>query len=426
MPMTATKRKDSRGRNLKAGESQRPDGLYRYRYVDATGKRRDVYSRRLIPSDRLPSGCKFDLSLREKEQQIHQELEQNYADPQEPVTTLNDLFDLYISTKPYLKGSTRTNYLYMYNRYVRNTLGKNRIQDIRYSAVFGFYCSLIDQHGLKPNTVEIIHCVLHPTFRLAVRDEYIRRNPSDEIVGEIKKAYSWETPKRRALTIPEQEAFIRFLTASPVYRCWLPLMTVFLGTGCRAGEVIGLTWKDCDFEKGIISINHSMIYRHFAGEENMCFHVSKPKTRAGIRQIPMLSEVRKALVTEYNRQMAEGFCQVEVDGYSGFVFQNQRGDLLSDHCINRAIKRICKAYNKEESERAVLEQREPLLLPPFTAHSLRHTFCTRFCENETNLKVIQEIMGHADIETTLNVYAEATMEKKQESFVNLEGKIKIG
>lgn len=52
-------------------------------------------------------------------------------------------------------------------------------------------------------------------------------------------------------------------------------------------------------------------------------------------------------------------------------------------------------------------------------------FCTRFCENETNLKVIQDIMGHADITTTMNIYAEATKEKKQQAMANLNGKIKI-
>ena len=71
------------------------------------------------------------------------------------------------------------------------------------------------------------------------------------------------------------------------------------------------------------------------------------------------------------------------------------------------------------------EAREPDLLPHFSVHNLRHTFCTRFCENETNLKVIQEIMGHADISTTMNIYNEATKEKKKESFASLEGKIKI-
>ena len=98
---------------------------------------------------------------------------------------------------------------------------------------------------------------------------------------------------------------------------------------------------------------------------------------------------------------------------------------MSSYGINRAIDRICRDYNAEEAERAKAENKEPELLPHISVHTLRHTFCTRFCENETNLKIIQEIMGHADISTTMNVYNEATREKKMESFANLEGKIKI-
>ena len=81
---------------------------------------------------------------------------------------------------------------------------------------------------------------------------------------------------------------------------------------------------------------------------------------------------------------------------------------------------------KEKSRKSpAAEGREPMLIRHFTAHNLRHTFCTRFCENETNLKVIQEIMGHADITTTMNIYAEATEATKRKAFANLEGKIKI-
>ncbi|MDY4029377.1 MAG: tyrosine-type recombinase/integrase, partial [Butyrivibrio crossotus] len=54
-----------------------------------------------------------------------------------------------------------------------------------------------------------------------------------------------------------------------------------------------------------------------------------------------------------------------------------------------------------------------------------HTFCTRLCENESNLKIIQSIMGHADISTTMNIYAEATQEKKQEVIAKLDNKIVI-
>lgn len=83
------------------------------------------------------------------------------------------------------------------------------------------------------------------------------------------------------------------------------------------------------------------------------------------------------------------------------------------------------AYTKMKRCWPIKRGGNPVLIRHFSAHNLRHTFCTRFCENERNIKVIQEIMGHADIETTMNIYAEATKEKKKESFSNLEGKIKI-
>ena len=87
--------------------------------------------------------------------------------------------------------------------------------------------------------------------------------------------------------------------------------------------------------------------------------------------------------------------------------------------VNTAIKRIAHSYNREEALRARKDKREPVYLPDFSCHHLRHTFCTRLCENETNLKVIQSIMGHRNIETTMDVYAEATDRKKKETFEKL-------
>ena len=92
---------------------------------------------------------------------------------------------------------------------------------------------------------------------------------------------------------------------------------------------------------------------------------------------------------------------------------------------NNAIHRATKAYNDKEEADAKKEDRDPLLLPDFSAHHLRHTFCTRLCENETNLKVIMSIMGHADISTTMDIYAECSKEKKKEVMTNLEGRIII-
>ena len=91
--------------------------------------------------------------------------------------------------------------------------------------------------------------------------------------------------------------------------------------------------------------------------------------------------------------------------------------------VNRAIKRISDSYNADEILNAKKEGREPLILPDFSCHHLRHTFATRLCEAESNLKVIQSVMGHKNIETTMDIYAEATDRKKQESFNVLADKL---
>jgi len=423
--MASTKRTDNRGRILKDGETQRPDGTYRFTYTDAEGNRHDVYSKRLVPTDKLPPGCKEDLCLREKERKIIRDLEDGIKAPVENKATLNDLFELYMADKPELKESTRANYLYMYRKYIQNDLGTKKISSIKYSDVKAFYNSLIMKKGFKPNSMEIIHTIIHPVFTLAVRDGYIRINPAAGAMKEIKKKHNWEKPKRHALTIEEQETFIDYMFSHKVYNHWLPLFTVLLGTGCRIGEICGLRWEDCDFERGIISINHNMVYRKFEGEAKATHHIVTTKTEAGERIIPMLSAVREALETEFERQKIIGFNETIVDGYTGFVFQNRYGDPISAGSVDKAILRIYTDYNEDEIVNADKEGREPFLIRHFSVHNLRHTFCTRFCENETNIKVIQEIMGHADIETTMNIYAEATERKKKDSFENLEGKIKI-
>lgn len=171
-------------------------------------------------------------------------------------------------------------------------------------------------------------------------------------------------------------------------------------------------------------INHNLVYR--VQEDGTCTnHVNSPKTKAGIRIIPMLDEVFDAFLEEYQYQKVIGFCTDEIDGYSGFVFCTGDGKVYLPNAINRTIRSICADYNKEEESKSKEENRDPVLLPKFSCHILRHTFCTRFCENETNLKVIQEIMGHADISTTMDVYAEATQEKKKESMTSLQSALLV-
>ena len=410
----AKARKDNRGRALRKGESQRTDNTYVYTYTDPFKKRRFIYAKDLQ-------------TLREKQDKLKREQLDGLDSYLAGNSTLNFVFDRYMSTKYDLRKTTRSNYLYMYNRFVREGFGERLISELKYSDVKYFYLYLLNDKGLQANTVDTIHTILHPTFQLAVRDDIIRKNPSDGVMAEIKKKAGKNKGIRHALTIQQQRAFLNYIANEPVFSHWLPLFTVLLGTGCRIGEVIGLRWQDVDYENRIININHSVVYYAVAGAptKKSVFQVSLPKTEAGIRDVPMMDEVYEALQQEYEYQRENGFNSTTIDGMTGFIFCNRFGNVHNPQTVNRTIKRILENYNAEEILNAKKERRQPIILPHFSCHHLRHTFCTRLCENESNLKVIQAVMGHANIETTMDIYAEATAEKKKEVIENLSKNIKL-
>ena len=126
----AEKRKDGRGRNLKDGEDQMPDGRYRYRYKDKNGNRQAIYSWRLVPTDKLPPGKRTDLSLREKITNVERDNQDGIDGKKAAQISLNDMWNLYISGKYELKQSTRGNYLYMFKKYVSEDIGKKKIAEI--------------------------------------------------------------------------------------------------------------------------------------------------------------------------------------------------------------------------------------------------------------------------------------------------------
>ena len=406
----AQSRRDNKGRVLNKRESQGKDLKYRYQYIDPYGVRRSIYANTLK-------------DLREREKELIKDQLDGIDTYCAGSSTLNYVFDRYMANKTNLKLNTKVNYEYMYDRYVRDTFGKKKIGGIRFSDVKFFYRQLICTSGLKTNTVDTIHTLLHPAFQMAVRDGIIRINPSDGVMGEIKKSMGKNKGIRHALTLDQQRAFLDYTKNSFTYCHWYPLMVLLFGTGCRIGEAIGLRWDDVDYENRLISINHSVI---FVGHKkySACY-VSTPKTESGTRLIPMMDVVYDALQQEYEYQELGGFNTDEVDGMTGFIFRNRDGKMLQPSLVNRAIKRIYEEYNSQEIIKAHKEHRKPLVIPHFSCHHIRHTFCTRICENETNLKVIQSIMGHANIETTMDIYAEATDQKKKEALFALEQGNKI-
>jgi hypothetical protein len=263
--MASKARKDKKGYALRTGECQRKDGRYSYSYTDRGGVRHSIYAKTLV-----------DLRAREKT------LQRAYDEGIDPVKaarlTINDMYDRYISQKFDLKETTRSNYKYMYNHFVRDTFGKQKLQSVRFSDVKQFYISILKEDKMKANTLESIHTQLHPAFQMAVRDGLIRMNPSDGVMAEIKKSKLWEKPKRHALTVPQQKAFMDFLKEDREYEGWLPVITVLLGTGMRIGECLGLRWEDLDFKNRMISVNHNLTDR--PDDNGKCGkHIQSPKTR---------------------------------------------------------------------------------------------------------------------------------------------------
>ena len=407
---TAKKAKNNRrldkGRiTLRKGETQRKDGIYDYRWTSPDGKRHSIYASTLE-------------ELREKEEQIAVDSHDGIR-TETRMVTVNEMFDLWCDLKRGIKDNTFQNYKYMYNMFVRSGFGKLRITTVKRTDVKRFYNKLADGQILKVSTIDTIHNLLHQVFDMAVNDNYIRLNPTDNMLKELKKAHNFSVEKRKALTIPEQELFVNFLKSSIKYNHWYPVFAVMLGTGMRVGEVTGLRWSDIDFDEGVISVNHTLVFYNHGDNKGCYFSVNTPKTAAGNRTIPILPLVREALQMEKAYQEEVGVkCNVSIDGYTDFVFVNRFGATQHQGTLNKAIRRMIRDCNDEILLKSSVA--DPVLLPSFSCHSLRHTFTTRAVEAGMNVKVLQEILGHKDISTTLNIYTDITKDTKKRELVVLE------
>ena len=409
--MPRTKRKDKSRAVLRTGESQRADGTYQFRWTDSNHKRFCVYAKTLD-------------ELRYKEEQIKKDKSDGIK-TEARYTTVNEVYELWKELKRGLKNNTFENYKYMYETFVRHQIGSKTVSSLKKTDIKRFYNYLTDERQLKPSTIDSIHTVLHQILDMAVDDDYIRNNPSDNVLRELKQAHCFKTEKRRALTRPEQELFLSYLKNTPAAQYWYPIFAVLLGTGLRVGELTGLRWCDVDLENDVIDVNHTLVYydhRTDGSKKGCYFNVNTPKTPAGKRKVPMLSFVKEAIIMEKERQeLLDLHCIATIDGYTDFIFINRFGNPQHQGTLNKAIRRIIRDCNDEQ----FLKNENPeVLLPHFSCHSLRHTFTTRMCEAGVNVKVIQDTLGHKDISTTLNIYTDVTKELRQSEFEGLDSYFK--
>ena len=319
--------------------------------------------------------------------------------------TLNDYFEIWKKQKSGLEANTYSNYVYMYERFVRDSvIGRKELKDLTKSDIKTFYKNLRDgkrkgrKQDSKPvavNTLDVLQNVLHQILDLAVEDDAIRRNVSDKALKELKAESPVE--KKEALTLEEQARFMEVIKDTP----WEPVFTLMLWTGMRVGEVTGLTWDDIDEAEGIIHVRRTLVYYKDQDTGKMERRINTTKTTAGFRDLPMNDIIREVL----KKQKEIGIpCKAEVDGVKGFIFATRFGDTQGQHTLNRALKRIVDTANADADA--------SVLLPRFSCHILRHTYDTNLIRAGVSHAVIMDLMGHKDVQMTLGTYASIQKDMK--------------
>lgn len=379
------KRKDSKGRILRTGESQRKDGIYQYRYTDTRGKRQTVYSSDLK-------------ELREKEKTIQRDLD-DHIDYAAGEITLAQLVERYLSLKQNLRFHTRSEYRSLLNFIKSENFCRRRIRDIRPSDMKAWVIE-IHKQGKSYRTIHSVRAIMKPALDMACDEDAIRKNPFEFKLSEVIED---DGKVRVSLTPAQQKAWLDFVQNDSVSKKYYDELIVLLGTGLRISEFCGLTREDLDFENRKIRVERQLIK-----ETNGVYHTAKPKSESGIRFIPMSNQVAQSL----RNIMTRGRPKVEtiVDGHKWFLLLTSKGAPKTSVHIQNAMKRIMERYLASHPNES---------FPCVTPHVLRHTFCTNMANVGMNVKNLQYIMGHSNISITLGVYTHMGYESAAEQMLKI-------
>ena len=382
---------------LRKGEYQRPNNTFEYRWTDKHGKRQYIYAKSLP-------------ELRKKEDEITRDILDG-IDYGKLDKTINDYFELWKQLKTGIRETTFASYIRFYERYVENDIGKMKLKNVSYSDVVLFFKNLSIVKGLSFSTIRKVEVTLSMVLDIAVRDDVLRNNPCKGALRELQRECGKKVKNVKALTIDEQKTFEAYLAKPGDYHVLCPIFTVMLWTGMRVGEVIGLTWDDIDFENDTIDVNHTLIFFDKGKDKGSSYKINPPKTDSSLRTVPMLPKVKEALLAEKEYQRQAGIkCETVVDGYTNFVFLDNKGNVLHHKKLNHRLNNICKAINEE-----IHANGDPAVedFPHVHNHMLRHTFATRMREAGADMKAVSDVMGHDEIMITLNTYTDSSIDFKR-------------
>lgn len=291
------------------------------------------------------------------------------------------------------RPNTVRNYRERYEHNIRDVIG-----DMVISEVKPMHCQKVlnlMENSYKGSAIEQCRITMASMFFYAQENQII---PISPVVKSVKTPKKIEK-KVRFLTLEEQDKFLKAAEGTGNY-CQFALI---LQTGLRTGEMIGLKWEDIDFRKRTVSVNRTMEFRY--GDQE--FRIGEPKSKADYRTIPMTKAAYDILKAKEKERHAIKVLDIR---YKDFVFINRKGMPTKNSTYDSAIYKIADKAG----------------IPRFSMHTLRHTFATRAIEAGMKPKTLQEILGHANIGVTMNLYVHITEDEKEKEIKKFEQAFKIG
>jgi len=356
----------------------------RVTFTDETGKRRNIKRR-----------AENKTAAKEMVKRLIEELEDSGGEAviESNRTTLNEYFDRWLeAAKPRASERTFADYEDLLRRYVRLAIGRKKLADVRPLDVQALYSSM-QERGLSARTVRYTHAVLNSAFRQAVKWGLLSKNPASLV--ELPK----QTRKEMYALSPNEAA--QFLQACAGDRMGL-IFNIALTTGMRPEEYLALQWKDIDLQRGIVTVQRTLVWRRRGGG----YYFGEPKTARSRRSISLPFTVAKALM-EHKRKQGEERLKTGPSYQSlDLVFATSNGGpLMVQNLMRRHFKPILKQAGLSESIRM---------------YDLRHSCAILLLAINENPKVVSERLGHASITLTLDTYSHVLPSMQQSATEKLE------